>query len=110
AAAERTFCTAGSSRPMRIAMIAITTSNSISVNASRAPRPRGRERTMSYTSAEGGKQENGTEKSGPPAGPVVWDRNDSTGVWTWQRPRRTAPRDQCGHGGQNKTESDVKAR
>ena len=34
-AASRTFCTAGSSSPMRIAMIAITTSSSISVNAAR---------------------------------------------------------------------------
>src|SRR5438552_1034746 len=31
AAASRTFCTAGSSRPMRMAMIAITTKSSISV-------------------------------------------------------------------------------
>src|SRR5688572_14602877 len=35
AAASRTFCTAGSSRPIRIAIIAITTSNSISVKARR---------------------------------------------------------------------------
>src|SRR4051794_7488163 len=35
AAASRTFCTAGSNRPIRIAMIAITTSNSISVNPDR---------------------------------------------------------------------------
>ncbi len=33
AAASRTFWTAGSSRPIRMAMMAITTSNSISVNA-----------------------------------------------------------------------------
>src|SRR3954464_1965039 len=33
AAASRTFCTAGSNRPIRIAMIAITTSNSINVKA-----------------------------------------------------------------------------
>src|SRR5207237_26391 len=33
AAASRTFWTAGSSNPMRIAMIAITTSSSMSVNA-----------------------------------------------------------------------------
>src|SRR3954462_5081727 len=33
AAASRTFCTAGRSRPIRTAMIAITTSSSISVNA-----------------------------------------------------------------------------
>src|SRR5438128_9332642 len=30
---SRTFCTAGTSRPMRMAMIAITTSNSMRVNA-----------------------------------------------------------------------------
>ena len=35
AAASRTFCTAGSSRPIRIAMIAITTSSSIRVNPTR---------------------------------------------------------------------------
>src|SRR5579884_1334620 len=34
AAASRTFCTAGSSKPMRMAMMAITTSNSISVKPS----------------------------------------------------------------------------
>src|SRR5436305_6280771 len=38
AAASRTFCTAGNSRPMRTAMMAITTSSSISVNADRAGR------------------------------------------------------------------------
>ena len=32
-AASRTFCTAGNSKPIRTARIAITTSNSISVNA-----------------------------------------------------------------------------
>src|SRR4029077_4268717 len=36
AAASRTFCTAGSNNPIRIAMIAITTNNSISVKAPRA--------------------------------------------------------------------------
>jgi len=35
AAAPRTFCTAGSSNPISTAMMAITTSNSISVNAGR---------------------------------------------------------------------------
>src|SRR5687768_7552540 len=35
AAASRTFCTAGSSRPMRMAMMAMTTSSSISVKAFR---------------------------------------------------------------------------
>src|SRR5262245_14440402 len=34
-AASRTFCTAGSNSPMRIAMIAITTKSSIRVNAFR---------------------------------------------------------------------------
>src|SRR5713101_6521458 len=34
-AASRTFCTAGSSRPIKITMIAMTTSNSISVKAMR---------------------------------------------------------------------------
>src|SRR6185437_3586093 len=36
AAASRTFCTAGNSRPMRMAMMAITTNSSISVKAVRA--------------------------------------------------------------------------
>ena len=36
AAASRTFCTAGRSSPIRMAMMAMTTSNSISVNARRA--------------------------------------------------------------------------
>ena len=35
AAASRTFCTAGSKRPIRMAMIAMTTNSSISVNAER---------------------------------------------------------------------------
>src|SRR5688572_24600297 len=35
AAASRTFCTAGSSSPIRMAMMAITTSNSISVKPDR---------------------------------------------------------------------------
>src|SRR5262249_4384079 len=39
AAASRTFCTAGSSRPMRMAMMAITTSSSISVNPRRGLTP-----------------------------------------------------------------------
>src|SRR5258708_17819980 len=34
-AASRTFCTAGTSRPIRMAMMAMTTSSSISVNAVR---------------------------------------------------------------------------
>src|SRR5438132_464000 len=38
AAASRTFCTAGSNRPIRTAMMAITTSNSISVKAVRLDR------------------------------------------------------------------------
>src|SRR5262249_24786332 len=38
AAASRTFCTAGRRRPIRMAMIAITTSSSINV---KADRPRG---------------------------------------------------------------------
>src|SRR5207244_3068908 len=37
AAASRTFCTAGSSSPIRIAIIAITTRSSIRVNPNRLP-------------------------------------------------------------------------
>src|SRR4051794_19929281 len=40
AAASRTFWTAGSRRPIRMAMIAITTNSSISVNAARERRER----------------------------------------------------------------------
>jgi hypothetical protein len=39
---SRTFCTAGSSRPMRMAMMAITTNNSISVNPRQDRRIRNR--------------------------------------------------------------------
>src|SRR5205814_239754 len=46
AAASRTFWTAGSSRPMRMAMMAITTSNSISVKARRGARAHVRMRLM----------------------------------------------------------------
>jgi hypothetical protein len=38
AAAARTFCTAGSSSPIRIAMMAMTTSSSINVKAERGDR------------------------------------------------------------------------
>ena len=38
AAASRTFCTAGSNNPIKIAIIAITTSSSISVNPARLNR------------------------------------------------------------------------
>src|SRR5438046_1713372 len=52
AAASRTFCTAGSSRPMSTAMMAITTSSSIRVNAGRNGR-----RTMERSPHnEGGKK------------------------------------------------------
>src|SRR3954469_26023830 len=44
AAASRTFCTAGRSSPIRMAMIAITTSSSISVNPRRGGRDRVGER------------------------------------------------------------------
>src|SRR5262245_32151577 len=63
AAASRTFWTAGSKRPMRTAMIAITTSNSISVNAlrdeedmtrpSRRKKPRESQDTRSKTTCNG---------------------------------------------------------
>ena len=38
-AASRTFCTAGSSRPIRMAMMAMTTSSSISVKPRRCGSP-----------------------------------------------------------------------
>src|SRR5262249_19742016 len=43
-AASRTFCTAGSNRPIRMAMMAMTTNSSIRVKA-RARRPPPRDRT-----------------------------------------------------------------
>src|SRR3954451_15580580 len=52
AAASRTFCTAGRSRPIRTAMIAITTSNSISVN----PADRRRTERCDIRPRAGGKQ------------------------------------------------------
>src|SRR5437763_3681622 len=69
AAASRTFWTAGSSRPMRMAMMAITTSSSISVNADRGrrarkediPDPPGREKRMRGTAAAG----RGAPRPGP---------------------------------------------
>src|SRR6266851_9384424 len=53
AAASRTFWTAGNSRPMRMAMIAITTSNSISVNAEDLFRDRGRGMGASLSAGSG---------------------------------------------------------
>src|SRR5262249_26324144 len=46
-AASRTFCTAGSKRPINTAMMAITTSSSISVNADRVTQIL-RRRTLRY--------------------------------------------------------------
>ena len=46
AAASRTFCTAGKSRPIRTAMMAMTTSNSMRVKAGRDRRERRREVMM----------------------------------------------------------------
>src|SRR5262245_41219070 len=46
AAASRTFCTAGSNSPIRMAMMAITTSSSISVKARDLPRERKRRRII----------------------------------------------------------------
>src|SRR5215813_6856581 len=57
-AASRTFWTAGKSRPMRIAMIAITTNNSISVNA-----PRDRDR-RAMTDLRGGREDEGSPHTG----------------------------------------------
>src|SRR5262249_12440078 len=45
-AASRTFCTAGKSRPMSTAMMAMTTSSSISVKALLSPRTDNRTRVM----------------------------------------------------------------
>src|SRR5262249_33164104 len=54
-AASLTFCTAGSSRPMRMAMMAITTSNSIKVNPDLFPSMRERSLVgdMAYLSYQG---------------------------------------------------------
>src|SRR5580698_339655 len=53
-AASRTFCTAGNNKPTRTAMIAITTNNSIRVNALRRERteipPREQEQRLRITS------------------------------------------------------------
>src|SRR6266851_5681783 len=65
AAASRTFCTAGKSRPMRIAMMAITTSSSISVK----PRLRraGRVNDMMYSPSV--IRRTGEKADGPTTGP-----------------------------------------
>src|SRR5690349_5201834 len=54
AAASRTFWTAGSNNPIRMAMMAMTTNNSISVNARRVPRVR---RSIPETFGSGEKNE-----------------------------------------------------
>src|SRR5688500_17203890 len=64
AAASRTFCTAGRSRPMRMAMIAITTNSSTSVNALRG----GRQWVMGRGS--------GNRPGGRPAGGAELDADD----------------------------------
>src|SRR5262245_51385809 len=64
AAASRTFWTAGTSRPMRIAIIAITTRSSISVKPIRA-----RIRVMSFPFRKrdhGTRKRNKTEEALPP--------------------------------------------
>src|SRR5437764_15439979 len=61
AAASRTFCTAGRSKPMSTAMMAMTTSSSISVNADRRGED---ERTINLPILERGAYDNqpsGTE-------------------------------------------------
>src|SRR5579871_4578435 len=49
-AASRTFCTAGSSNPIKTAMMAMTTSSSIKVNAARWPALRTSEHTIEKSS------------------------------------------------------------
>src|SRR5579885_2620043 len=68
AAASRTFWTAGTSRPIRIAMMAITTSSSISVNA-------GRERARSMDLPQKRKQSEtkpDNERKNEPTSPPRW--------------------------------------
>src|SRR5947207_8901562 len=65
AAASRTFCTAGSSRPMSTAMMAITTKSSISVKP--GLRREGRANHMTCPPYE--IRRTGEEDERPPAGP-----------------------------------------
>src|SRR5262249_542552 len=69
AAASRTFCTAGSRRPIRMAMMAITTSNSISVRANRrgkrmAGPSQGRENERELKGILPGQGKSGKQKDG----------------------------------------------
>src|SRR5262245_17336238 len=68
AAASRTFCTAGSSKPMRIAMIAITTNNSISVKPRRHRERTSRDMVPSY----GEKKEEWDERESEPMRLGAW--------------------------------------
>src|SRR5262245_21564464 len=61
AAASRTFCTAGNRRPMRTAMMAMTTSNSISVNPGRR-RERKRNMRSPPTTGTKGKNEHAADE------------------------------------------------
>src|SRR5437762_7636975 len=70
AAASRTFWTAGRSRPMRTAMMAITTKSSIRVNAAR---PAGR--------ADGTRLVMAAHSEGDPGGTAPKRPAGFTGVW-----------------------------
>src|SRR5437870_325000 len=76
AAASRTFWTAGRSRPMRIAMIAITTNSSISVK----PVKRRRERIIAHSQIAGHRNERAGTKgiSGAAGGRVLGTRRRDT--------------------------------
>src|SRR5262249_53282099 len=67
AAASRTFCTAGKSRPIRMAMMAITTSSSISVK----PRLRRAGRVNDMTYSPSVIRRTGDKADGPTTGPSL---------------------------------------
>jgi hypothetical protein len=70
AAASRTFCTAGSSRPMRMAMMAMTTSNSISVK----PRQRLSLRKSGTTASPGEEERQGRNNAPNDERNQRWER------------------------------------
>src|SRR5262249_6904705 len=63
-AASRTFCTAGSRRPMSTAMMAITTNSSMSVNADRR-REEGRTTDLPWDEGRAGAEDRPTSDQGP---------------------------------------------
>src|SRR5262249_7538457 len=76
-AASRTFCTAGSNRPIRMAMIAITTNNSIKVKARRWFMKRSRRADSKVKTRDARGRLDAARRSAD--GPLPWQRADRPG-------------------------------